>query len=645
MSREITVARLHEEICKTFSGHIELKGRLNLGKHEFLIARAKDSQGSVLRFAKLEAPSEVIKDHQAWRQWWAKIAVRSGYQLPLIDPKALRTLLKHLEHPRSRFEFIFDTSALIGGTGHWLVRHFGERADLVRTVVTDLEIHDFGHEMKASNDSAFARRASMLAASRFLEHTGHPHPIWRRLDTDEETALFVAKSTQPEKGNSGKSAGRDTLLLRAARRAILDQVPGLYRFFVTEDKNLARAALHDLPRDTVITSYINALPNTDSLYRTPYAWLPINGWAGQAVASNLAAFVWESLCLCAEILLEDQEGRRWTIRAFQPGGNEFPSTWENPQVYVEEQAPPAKINIPPASEPPESADAPGEATEAEEPVSSAKPVSTNPVPLSWPFRKEHAQFLTPQEEGTPNVSAPTVLRAFGELVASQHEGRAADFSGVAAGKGLILLMGFLRLGGFFDFNHHCPLEAGRKLPAMFAENDLDALSHLCTGVSKYKQLCEALRKNERFSLNEANVLLRSSHNLTGLARILGQAVKDGEMLVDGGAYIDEADFSMWFRQRFETYSNASPHREASIAEMARKALDELHLSPVRFGKALEVILKRPDFADLEPGTGGSVESILAERVAKLYPDGTFDEEKVSADGLLHGIRTLKKRLP
>ena len=95
-------------------------------------------------------------------------------------------------------DFIVDTNVLIAGVGHWLVRCFGDVCDLVRTVVTDLEVQRFGDATKwtPTKFEELEDRTSYLTASRFLECLQEQHPVWRRLDIEEETALFVASSSQ-----------------------------------------------------------------------------------------------------------------------------------------------------------------------------------------------------------------------------------------------------------------------------------------------------------------------------------------------------------------------------------------------------------------------------------------------------------------
>lgn len=620
-SREIDVNELQDELLRWADGdRLALHGRINDGDASFPIGEAKDAHGTVLRLHPLDEPewshaqdqSKKKKNGPAreWLQWWAKIAVRSGYRLPEIDPAAFAALVRLRAEDRCRIELIFDTNGLVGGIGHWLVRVFGDRADLVRTVVTDLEIQNLGDnlEMAAGNLNHWGQRATYLAASRFMERVPHPHPIWRRLDTGEETALFVAQSSAAgSKGAGSKNAGRDTLLLRACRRAILDQVPDLHRFFVTEDKNVARAALHELPRGSIISAYVNPLPHED-VHLTPYPWLPSPGRLGRIYPSNLAAFVWEALCLCAVVEVHREDGAVWQVRAYEPGANQYPSTWAAPRVYVEERG----------------------GTRA---VAAPEP--------SWPLRSVNAELLEPGPAGRPAVPAKTILAAFAEIVASIRESRqwaVQRIDGSARTKRN--LMALLEMGRFIDDDAQL-LPAAAELPALFAQNDLDGVSRLCTAVAPYHELISRLRVFSGLHQDEIPGLLGSADQLASLARLLGQAVTSQDLLVFGGEYIDHERFCAWLLSTVEKLSSASPLGEATVAAIARLALSELELSPVRFGRALGAALALPELSSLETATGGRVERILVEEIAVLGPDGVRYEE-VSADGLC-GIRSLKKR--
>lgn len=695
--REIYVRQFHEELCDwSREGQLEILGRINEADDAFRIGTARDARGSVIRIGPIDGPAWLSQQDSNkakgkpeplhdWLQWWAKVAVRSGYRLPDVDPVAFDALMRLRADSSSRVEFILDTNALVSGVGHWLARFLGDRADLVRTVVSDLEIHDKSDNVKIGqtirNIGHLSDRAVSLAASRFLERIPHPHPIWRRLDTGEETALFVAESS-----GGSKKGGRDTLLLRASRKTILDQVPGLQRFFVTDDRVVARAALHELPKGTVISTYVNPLSHAVS-HISPYIWCPLGRNQGSVFPSDLAAFVWEALCVCAVVEIHRADRVIWRVRAYIPGANQFPSTWADPRVYLEEERPaqpksapaakipPVEISVEvassssldpamsshsaPAERPAEALSSPGEPRADIEPKRPVLPSprastvegkavakasflpKTEAKKPSWPLKKQSAELLKPESYGLPDVPAGIILNAFAEIVAAIGEKRAPDLGRVAKARSLHHLCSFLQMGLFVDTEGRI-LSAGEQLPELFEANDLDGLSRLCTRVEPYRRLIETLSKRGAIPIVEVRALLRSADPLAKLARLLGQAVLDGDRLCDGGRWISSKKFEEWFFPAFEALAAASPLREAAVANLAQHALKELGLSPVRFGRALLAALRRPEFSAIEPAAGGADKPILVEHVASLARDGGLRIIEVNADGI-HGMRSLKKR--
>jgi hypothetical protein len=186
------------------------------------------------------------------------------------------------------------------------------------------------------------------------------------------------------------------------------------------------------------------------------------------------------------------------------------------------------------------------------------------------------------------------------------------------------------------------LSAGEQLPELFETNDLDGLSRLCTAVEPYHRLIEALHKQGVIPIIEVRALLKSADPLAKLARLLGQAVRDGDRLYDGGRWVGAKKFSEWFFPVFEALEASSPLGEAAVANLAQRALRDLGLSPVRFGCALLAALRRPELSTIEPAAGGADKPILVEQVASLARDGGLRIIEVNADGL-HGMRSLKKR--
>lgn len=590
---------------------VELFGTVGRDGAEFPIATSRDANGAVLLLrAHRSAPSALLdkdadKRKRIWRQIWTKVATRAGYAMPNVDPLALATLLALPSRSTPRVELIFDTNALIDGAGHWLVRMLGERVDLVRTTVSELEIQRFGDAMNASEGwKAVENRFHFNAASRFLESVPHPHPVWRRLDTAEETALFVAKASD----GGGKSPGADALLLRAARRFIQDIVPGMVRFFVTADTTLARSATHELPAGATIAAYARPLPDAEA-YISSLTWWPGSDQGGGRV-SSLGEFVWECLTVCSSVLLKRADGGQMRVTAYLPGDNQFPSDWSAPRVWVvDEDATGRSGAVPPTA------------------VAAAPAVSP-----AWPLAERGpagAPIQTSLEQAKDKI-----LEGIYKVSQSASAGLPIPMDGVPKDLGRILKsIGLVTSEGQ-------PTDAARVLPELFASNDTDALSDVLSRAQPYADLLRAL--GEEKSLNSeqlAKLLGRSQAPATGLARYLGQAVKDDKLLFYGGACISESDFTDWLDGTIEQLSASSKLKEAAISDIARLALQELQISPMRLRRALAVVLASPS-GGIIPSAGGSPHSVLSERVVKLSPEGLAYGE-LSADGLM-GYRTLRR---
>lgn len=622
---------------RSIKAEIDIRGRVVGRTEDIHIATARDGYGTVLHLnpddAATEAASRSVplapsvdpkkteeerrkvdakrqkenSESRKWRQTWAKIAVRAGYLAPEIDPVALATLLTHRRRS-SRVELILDTNSLIGGFGHWLLRLLGDRADLVRTAVTDLEIQQFGQMLREKG--TYDKRFNFNAACRFLETVPHSHPVWRHLDAEEETSLFVAKSSDSE-----KSPGADALMLRAVRRSIQEMVPGLRRFFVTSDQTLARAASHELPAGSAIVGYVNPIP-TAGVHLAPLTWWPERD-QGVGSVSNLADFVWEALCLCEEITLRRSDGALVRVAAYVPERNQYPSSWARPLLWVDHGVGAAalSVSVPVAGTP--SADGTLLADPSDE----------------WPLTEE--SLPSSPVDGSCETAKNKILDAI--YIAYRALDGHAD---VPVGEmprdvqRLLIAMQVVNEDGGRGAMADTLLRAFRKRSG-------DLLSSLLANFSPYNALIQALRVQRAIAMEDANALLRRSVSpVTGLARYLGQVVKDESVLRYGGGAPGKAAFGLWLIEKVDMLSAESRMNEASLAALAAAALQDLFLSPERFAQALQVSLRDPLFG-LVPSAGGTPQRHLSETIARLSPDGVT-YELVSADGLL-GYRTLRRR--
>lgn len=602
---------------------VDLAGTLGKSTEEFPIAQSRDAAGSVLRVmghlstpalpsrneaGKKEKEKEFDeKRKRVWRQMWTKVATRAGYAMPNIDPSALARLLSLRGQATPRIELIFDTNALIDGAGHWLVRMLGDRVDLVRTTVSELEIQRFGDTLAGADGwKEVEARFHFNAASRFLESVPHPHPVWRRLDTAEETALFVAKASD----SAGKSPGLDALLLRATRRSLQDIVPGMARFFVTADAMLARSATHELPANATIAAYAVPFPERET-FLSSLTWWPGKD-QGAGCISSLGEFVWECLTLCSSVIIKRHDGRRLRVAAFKPGDNQFPSEWSAPRVWIHEESPPTRV-------PPSSGGTPG--PETEEPARSRWPLAERPRPTG-----SSAVSLEPAKD--------KILDAVWNLAR-----RTAPGSQKPGGEPPRELARILRALGLVDETGNATARAGAAL-SLFSTDDTDGISDLFRLAQPYATLLDSLEKNKSLTFDEATDLLgRSQAPATGIARYLGQAVREGSSLHWGGGCVSEADFRDWLWRAIDELVRVSPLKEASIADIARLALAELGVSPLRLRRALRLVLSDPANG-ITPSAGGSPNQVLSEKVVNLSDEG-IRHETLSADGLM-GFRTLRR---
>lgn len=660
---------------------ITLRGRVNLGDVAFSIGEARDALGTLIRlapefptFPKPEkkpeprvapesAPvSKAASNSQQWRQLWAKVAVRSGYLHPGIDPEAYRSLceLRRLDH---RVELIFDTSELISGAGHWLVRFFGERVDVVSTVISQREVHGWRDSWKGKpvpDFKALEHRANYLAATRFVERLPHTHPIWRTLDVLDEGALLLADGS----AKGGKSPNADTLLFRAAKRYILDQVPNLRRFFVTGDVAVARAAAHVLPPGSLVTTWVSELKEGTVL--CPLHWWSHGSEYGCGVLSDLAKFVLESLAVCAEVELHRPDGALMLVRLYEPGRNESPATWRAPIVWVETRDPQhptgAPLSAKPSTLPPVKASLVDPAVPSSPPASrTAEPGAVAPPskprtlrvsapspsdPLmgaDWPLHFAPEPKAKRISSGA-RLTARMVLEGVSEVMIAARDGKAltprvSEIEGVQERALRRLLSEGLAL---IDVDGTVAAR-GTLLPGIFAKGDVDALSSLLSisePLGEALDLLQEARSARRFA--ESQPRDRKLETAVSLARALGlAAVSDNGAVVYGAKNPNRNELLAWLRRTLVDESRREPLGEVPVSNVARRALTELEISPARFERGLAILLR--DEHRLVGKEGASESRVLMETVVQLSADGVRWIE-LSADGLC-GLRALAWRGP
>lgn len=269
---------------------------------------------------------------------------RAGWLRPEVDPIALSTLIA-LRKSAWRVEFILDTSAMDSGIAHWLAELFADQCDMVVTAVTLRELQDLGDQRKKDKSSVY------YASNRFRECSSYPRMLWRELELEDTTLLL-------SRGHGGdKSSESDTTLLRAVRASIREGVPGLERYFVCSDTNLARRAASELPEGSVIAGYTPKL-RLGAVY-APCAWFPGQSKSGGSwrTQRSLARLVWECLAIGDGVTLKTAS-QVATFRAYSR--RMFPSDYKNPWVSVaferdgateppqgvaDVQQPPAKLPI------------------------------------------------------------------------------------------------------------------------------------------------------------------------------------------------------------------------------------------------------------------------------------------------------------
>ena len=198
---------------------------------------------------------------------------------------------------------------------------------------------------------------------------------------------------------------------------------------------------------------------------------------------------------------------------------------------------------------------------------------------------------------------------------------------------------FLRVVDALDSTGQ-PGSAAADLQEIFANNDTDALSRMLTKASEYHSLIDQLSSRKSSTLGNLDLPKRSATGLSGLARLLGQVIYDNGELVYGGAYVARDDFIEWFMKTIEL-DTKGPLGGTLLADVSRRALFELSLSPARFEKAMRAAMEESPLSDLDFMAGGTPEHILEEEVAMLN-SRNWTRRKVSADGIL-GYRSVRKR--
>jgi len=510
-------------------------------------------------------------------------------------------------------------------------------------------VQRFGDALKwvPTNFDQLVDRTSYLTASRFLEYLQEQHPVWRRLDIEEETALFVASASKDGK----KSPGADTLLLRAVRRSLQDQVLGLARLFVTGDQNLARAASHDLPLGSTIAAYVNPLPD-EGAYLSSVRWWPVQGAdTVKGDISSLADFCYEATCFCDAVRVVKPDGSYIRITGYLPGRNQFPTHWRGPRVWFEESTV-SHVASPLAGQPATLLAASGPAGEEHDVPTEQPPlnqradevgfISSSPHngdPASWPFT-DAAPVLNEFVDCAARVSPPVLLDVLAEIMVAARETRAvSERVFVGSTETVRELRNFLRAVDALA-ESVLPGPAANSVQDAFSRNDSDELSRLLTKASEYRVLIEQLSSRKSSHLDKLDVPKRSATSLATLARLLGQAVYNDDELFYGGAYIGREDFVRWLADTIEMDCKG-PLGQALLPDISRKALLELSLSPTRLERALESAMQGTELSAYEFVAGGTPEHIMEEEVAVLNSRGWM-RCKVSADGLL-GYRSVRRR--
>jgi hypothetical protein len=560
--------------------------------------------------------TECIKDNdnesiRSWRRIWKQVAIRSGYATPDVDPRAVELLLQ-AKKDNLRLEFIFDTNALVSGVGHWLSRLVGERSDFVRTAVTNFEVHSFKDRWKqdatpfsnaknpAENKApyTYSYRFNYLAACSFLERIPHPAPIWRTLEDLEESTISLMRLNQ----DGTKSPVQDTVLLRAVKRVILDQVPRLRRYFVTGDAALGRLAVQTLPQSTTLIAYVGPLDEGGE-YLIPYTWMPGSD-EGVARRSNLATLVSEALCVCDKVTLRLQKGQQVQICRSNPSEPQFQSSWTC--IWVAEE-----VDIKGSGE------------------------------IGWPLRDIE---LVPLGNRTRLVSIRSLLETLEKIYRAAKSGDVTfDISKAGLSKNAAIeVQANLQEIGILDTE---PSKFGPNLERLVEAIDsksLDAITSLMTGHKAVRTVLPFLASEKATELREIEDIGRTNVASTiHLLRFVGQAVNDEGIIRYGGASPGYADLANWVIAKSDELIAANPLHEAPISKLTRAALAERQISPVRFSQALSQLLKGEVGKHFEPTIGGTPEPALVESVIS-FNDDSFSIIDLSADGLL-GYRSLKRK--
>ncbi len=607
---------------------------------EILLAEASSSRGEWLVLALPTGVPEqkwwqgLAGKNYGWLMAWADVLRRAGYLPTRPDHEHLARLLSFREHVGARVEVAVDTSAVLSGGVHYLCRLLGDRLDFVRVDAVHREITKFKR-----NGNQY------LAGNRALEVLPHAHPKWRKLDVDD-AALLLARSSDGEK----KSGDVDLLILRVVAKWIRDSVPGIWRVFATADSDLSRQALHELPPNCLIHFSKSEVSPTEVC--SSLLWIP-GPDQGRGSSSGLAWLVWEALSICDEVRLT-HAGASLSVRAYLPGLAGTPSFWTDGTLWWK-KAPSSPLPIPESVEDVDPADggvsdAGGNTTEGSD--SPVRSVRQRRGRKSSRSREGDALGRLPLESRRPRANEQKTAagfrghRPFMKLICNwlvrvremvRHEQRDFDTASDRLSNQTV--------------NHHVaifvaagllvPRDAGlvlgpRAVDAAEAvdRNDTDYISDMFESHVSYGILRRALRDQHRIDVASIRTLLGSAAgNWSVVARQFGQAVEgvDGQ-LWDGGQHVEPMAFRLWVQATVRELADRDPLRQASMVDIARRALGELRVSPYRLERMLVAAEAAGSLGEVRGVRGGTPDQVLAERVVAFESDG-WRLRDVSADRL------------
>jgi hypothetical protein len=428
--------------------------------------------------------------------------------------------------------------------------------------------------------------------ARRLSETPPPNLIVRRPAPEEKAALMLAKLRTP----GIKSPDADVLLIEQAREFLQIQPPSVRTLYVTGDQAHARSAVAVLPPQNVLYAPPANLDVKAPVLGMAAFWHPASGFGAVRVLS-LGEIVWHLLAAVDHVTLIGTAKEIEVHHLLHDSG--APSDWIDPRMCVEERA----VNILVGT------------------GQSGRALAATPVPTS----NSHTRPIMP---ATLRPSPATIRSYLNSALAGSTISPPNEELPRESFRLLVQL-------GVID-NSGAPLADSSFLAAIRA-NDWDQIHTNLLRSGAYANAINELRRMPGMRAT-GRVLAQIS-----FARRLGQVAKperDGPNMV-GDRRIGNEELVAFLNSVLEV-----PGTDYAVAEVCKRALTELGVTPARLEDALRKLLDS-GYTEVSLETGGSVGKGASEEVFR-YNGSDVIETTVSTAALKFGgerpIKSLRRRV-